>query len=212
MNGDPVPTHATELRNHWWWRPGWGPGREFYTWHLTFDGQDELHHLVMTYQEALKDVAGLDLIPLRWLHLTTQGIGFTDEVRAEDIDAIAAAASVLLAKLPPIELICHRPLARPEALALPPFPRQAVVAIRNTLQEAIGTVWQDVPETGKKFDPHLSIAYVNANGPAAAAVDALDSVQPDPAQVTVRETSLIVLRRDGHLYRWNTFAKAPFRG
>jgi hypothetical protein len=27
------------MRRHWWWRPGWRPGRRLYAWHLTFGDQ-----------------------------------------------------------------------------------------------------------------------------------------------------------------------------
>ncbi|HEX6074570.1 MAG TPA: hypothetical protein VFZ32_04810 [Micromonosporaceae bacterium] len=79
---NPEPTDTVEgLRNHWWWRPGWREGRHFYACHLTFDNAPDLHRLADRYQQALRPFAGLDLIPRRWLHLTMQGIGFTDEAR-----------------------------------------------------------------------------------------------------------------------------------
>jgi 2'-5' RNA ligase len=114
MTGDPS---RTQLRNHWWWRPGWNADRRFYTWHLTFDGQRQLHQLVASYQDALSTVAGLDLIPLEWLHLTMQGVGFTDEVSPDDAHAIAEAAAAKLAALPPVELTFQRPVIWPEANA-----------------------------------------------------------------------------------------------
>jgi 2'-5' RNA ligase len=207
-------THATQLRNHWWWRPGWNAKRRFYTWHLTFDGQHQLHQLVSAYQDALSDVPGLDLIPVPWLHLTVQGVGFTDEVRPDQARAIADAASQRLAALPPIELTFHKPVIRPEALALPPAPMQPLATIRDTIRDGIADLWgsDDVPETDNRFDPHLSLAYVNTNGPADAAHQALTRVYPELAQITIKEASLIVLRRDEHLYRWDTFANAPFAG
>lgn len=73
------------MRDHWWWRPGWEVGRSFYTWHVTFADQPGAHQLVEDYAPALKDLPMFDPIPLRWIHLTTQGIGFTDEVDQSDI-------------------------------------------------------------------------------------------------------------------------------
>jgi 2'-5' RNA ligase len=208
------PTHATQLRNHWWWRPGWNANRRFYTWHLTFDGQHQLHQLVTAYQQALSDVPGLDLIPLRWLHLTMQGVGFTDEIHPDQMRAIADAVSRRLAKLPPSELTFHQPVIRPEALALLPEPGQTLVTIRDTIRDGIADLWgsEGIPETGNRFEPHLSLAYVNTDAPADAALQALTSVTSEPARVTVKEASLIVLRRDKHLYWWDTFAKVPLNG
>ena len=62
--------HVTTVRNHWWWRPGWAPGRHFYACHLTFEDQPGVQQLVLGYQATLAGLARLDLIPIRWLHLT----------------------------------------------------------------------------------------------------------------------------------------------
>ena len=70
--------HATEMRDHWWWRPGWKVGRRFWTWHYTFETCPALHELVAAYQGLLEELPTLDLIPQRWLHLTVQGLGFVD--------------------------------------------------------------------------------------------------------------------------------------
>jgi hypothetical protein len=79
---------ATErMRRHWWWRPGWRPGRRLYAWHLTFGdqtvsrGQADLRRVVGDYQARLAELPGLDLVPAEWLHLTMQSIGFADEGR-----------------------------------------------------------------------------------------------------------------------------------
>lgn len=204
-------THATQLRNHWWWRPGWNADRRFYTWHLTFDGQHQLHQLVSAYQDALSDVPGLDLIPAPWLHLTMQGVGFVDEVHPDQAHAIADAASQRLAKLPPAELTFHEPVIRPEALALPPAPLQPLVTIRDTIRDGIAAVWgeDEVPETDKRFEPHVSLAYVNTDSSADAVLTVLSDVRPEPVRVTLNKVSLITLRRDGHMYQWDEFAKAP---
>jgi hypothetical protein len=213
MSSDPMSPHATQLRNHWYWRPGWNPNRRFYTWHLTFEGQDELHRLVSTYQDALRDVPGLDLIPLRWLHLTTQGVGSTDEVQPDQARAIAIAVGRRLGEIPPTKLTFHRPVIRTEALALRPAPTQALVIIRDVIRDGIATVWGEdgVPETGNRFDPHLSLAYANTDAPTDTAFHALSSVSPEPVHVTIKEASLIVLCRDDHLYRWDTFVTASLR-
>ncbi|MDT5026262.1 MAG: hypothetical protein QOE61_2688, partial [Micromonosporaceae bacterium] len=37
-----APEHTDDLRDHWYWRPGWSVGRRFYTWHLTFADQPDV--------------------------------------------------------------------------------------------------------------------------------------------------------------------------
>src|SRR5215211_568573 len=71
----PVPE---AMRDHWWWRPGWSQGRSFYTWHITFDGQPGMQQLADFYAPMLANLPMLDAVPVKWLHLTMQGIGFTD--------------------------------------------------------------------------------------------------------------------------------------
>jgi 2'-5' RNA ligase len=213
-NGIPPQLDADEVRNHWWWRPGWKVGRRFYTWHLTFAGQDALHALVAAYQAQLAELPGLDLIPPEWLHLTTQGVGFTDEVSDQDITAIAEAAQRRLAKLSPVRLTFDRAVIRPsgEAIALPPEPADAVRAIRLAVRDAIAEVWgaNRVPEAAEGFEPHVSIAYVNAPGTAAPILTALDRVPVASVTVTVEAASLIILRRDNRVYMWKDRTVVPF--
>lgn len=209
MTGDEV-RHVGRLRDHWWWRPGWRPGREFYTWHVTFDGQTELHRLVTTYQNALRAVPALDLVPRRWLHLTTQGVGFVDEVTPADLRAIVRTATRLLARLPPARVAFHRPVIRREAVALAPEPAQSLVDIRHTIREAIAATWDAgaVPEPRDGFEPHLSLAYANRDTSAAETIQALEDVHAEPVGIAVTRVSLIVLRRQAHLYSWDDFAQA----
>jgi hypothetical protein len=80
------------MRRHWWWRPGWRPGRRLHAWHLTFGdqtvsrGRAELRRVAGDYQARLAGLPGLGLVPAEWLHLTVQPVGFADEVGAGDLD------------------------------------------------------------------------------------------------------------------------------
>jgi hypothetical protein len=48
-----MTTESNDMRNHWWWRPGWDVGRRYYTWHLTFGGQHDVHRLAAEYRAAI---------------------------------------------------------------------------------------------------------------------------------------------------------------
>ncbi|MGB6162478.1 MAG: 2'-5' RNA ligase family protein [Pseudonocardiaceae bacterium] len=196
------------LRNHWWWRPGWHEGRTFYTWHLTFANQPTVHRLTTAYQGALADVPGLDLIPTEWLHITMQGLGFTDEITKADAHTIAEAVRPLLADIPAPTLVFHRPTLRSEAIALTPRPADAIRLIRARIRDAIGHVWNpnNIPETADGYEPHLSLAYVNTPISAATLRKALDTISPEPTNATLTTASLITLERTGHLYHWTPFA------
>ncbi len=118
------------MRDHWWWRPGWHVGRRAYTFHITFDddtavdGIAELRRLASEYQRALTTLPGLDMVPLRWLHLTMQNVGFTDEVSEADARAVLAAARDRCSGLPPFELTLGQAQVRGEAVAIRPFPAE----------------------------------------------------------------------------------------
>ncbi|GAA2786882.1 2'-5' RNA ligase family protein [Kitasatospora aburaviensis] len=201
-----IPSH---MADHWWWRPGWTTGTRWYTWHLTFDGATDLHGLTADYRHALTDVPGLDLVPDRWLHLTMQGLGSTDEVSEADARAIADAAAHHLAKISAFDLALGPAIVTPEALLLTVEPADPVHAVRSAVRAAIADVWPEVPENADGFRPHVSVAYSNAAGPGRPAAEALASVASYPATARITSADLIVLGRDRQMYEWETFEHVP---
>ncbi len=129
------------MADHWWWRPGWRSGRRIYTWHVTFDDQPAIHDLAAKYQARLVGLPGLDLIPPQWLHLTTQGAGFTDEVPDRDVAAIIDASSERLAALSPIMATIGPASVTPEAILLDVAPLPDLRRVRDKLRAAITEVW-----------------------------------------------------------------------
>jgi 2'-5' RNA ligase len=198
------------MRDHWWLRPGWSAGRRMYTWHITFDGQHELHELVKAYQAALDSLSGLDLIPVRWLHLTTQGIAFTDEISEREVAAIVEAARKRLANQPPVSLTAGPAIVDPEAIMLELPPANGLYPVRDNLRAAIADARgaAKVPEA-EQWNPHISLAYSNSDGPAAPYIKALQTVTRAPAEFTISAVHLIELSRDTHLYQWTTKAEIP---
>ncbi|MFG3045879.1 2'-5' RNA ligase family protein [Streptomyces sp. NPDC048241] len=205
-------TSSNTLRNHWWWRPGWSVGRRFYTWHLTWEGQDEVHRLAAEYRDALAPFAfagELTLIPDRWLHLTMQGIGFVDEVAERDVRAIADAARERLAAVPAFDVQAGSHVLAPEAILLPVQPAGSVAEVREAIRGAISDVLHDVREKPTDFRPHVSVAYSASDGPAAPVEEALAAREFTPAQARVTSAELIVIHRDNKMYEWETFASVP---
>jgi 2'-5' RNA ligase len=199
------------MRDHWWWRPGWQEGCRQYAWHLTFDGQAALHELVERFQAVLASLPGLDPVPPRWLHLTMQGVGFTHQVPEDQVEAIVQAARRLLVRLPRLQLAFGPAVVRAEAVELHPEPAKDVVLVRATIRAAMAAAWdEDVPERPDGFEPHLAVAYSNGDAPVEPVLAALGTVKVEPITVTVGAASLVVLRREGHLYCWRTFATVPF--
>lgn len=204
-----MTTQPETMRNHWWWRPGWSVGRRFYTWHLTFDGQDDVHRLAAEYRSALAPLgAALTPIPDKWLHLTMQGVGFVGEAEEEDVQAIADAARDRLATVPAFDLRIGPAVLDPEAVLLEVEPEGPVRAVRDAIREAIGAVLGDVPEKADSFTPHVSVAYSNSEGPAAPIAQVLGGLGIMPARARISAAELIVINRDNKMYEWESFATA----
>lgn len=203
--------HAAELRDHWWWRPGWQVGTRFYTWHITFDDQDQLHKLVDTYQAEIAGHDGFDPIPRKWLHLTMQGVGHTADIAPDQLDTLIATAQTKLAALDPVKVGFHRPVIRPEAIALPALPPTEADRIRTAVREAIADALgpDAVPDRADGFQPHVTVAYSSGAQPAGAITAGLESISTAPVDVQIRAISLIELHRDNRMYEWQTVAEAP---
>ncbi|MEH0660995.1 2'-5' RNA ligase family protein [Streptomyces stelliscabiei] len=195
------------MRNHWWWRPGWSVGRRFYTWHLTFEGQDDVHRIAAEYRSALAPLGdNLTPIPDQWLHLTMQGIGFVGEIKEQDLNAIVDAARTRLAAIPAFDVQIGPEVLDPEAVLLHVHPDGPVRTVRNTIRKAIGDVLDEVPENAEGFTPHVSVAYSAADGPAESIAQVLAGLALTPAQARISTAELIVIHRDNKMYEWEPFA------
>jgi 2'-5' RNA ligase len=199
------------MADHWWWRRGWQPGRRKYTWHLTFDGQQEVHDLAATYQTRLAALPGLDLIPARWLHLTTQGIGFTDEVSEEEVAAVLEASAERLRGFPAQRATLGPARVTPEAILLDVAPADALSAIRRELRQAIsGVLGRARLSGGDEWMPHVSLAYSHGTGPQAPYIAAIEG--GETAETLIGQVRLIVLGRDHRLYEWTARGAVQLTG
>ncbi|MEU4287877.1 2'-5' RNA ligase family protein [Kribbella sp. NPDC026596] len=196
--------HATELRNHWWWRPGWHIGTRFYAFHLAAGDRDELAGLIARYQQAIEGIPGLDIIPREWLHITMQGLAFVDHISPEDLASVVKTSRAALTEVDPFSLVFNRPLIRPEALVLVPEDVRPLNDLRDTVRSAINkAVGQGVIDLGSTdFQPHVSFAYVEADQAAADVLTALEGVQSTATRFRVDEVPLIEMHRDNRMYEW----------
>ena len=201
-----------QLRDHWWWRPGWQVGARYLTWHLVVDDQPEVCAVVQRYQEALQDVPVLDVIPRGWLHLTLSGVGFATEVSTAERAAVVDGVARRVSRLPPFSVLLGGAEVGAEAVVLPvrdlgPFDLLRE-ALRGGASDALGP--DRVADRASSFRPHLSVAYVNGTGEAGPVRALLDgAVRPPRTLLDVRAVSLIELGRDDRRYTWSTTARVP---
>jgi 2'-5' RNA ligase len=210
---DPVE-HVDNLRDHWWWRPGWRAGRHYYACHFAMSGYAQLVELVHRYQEALRPFSGLDLIPTAWLHVTMQGIGFVDDLDGDQVAELDRKIRERLAQVPPPVVTFHRPVVRTEAVYLPALPAEPVAAVRNAVRAVIGDVLgpdnaELVPEHVQRFRPHVSIAYSNTAHPGEPVAAALGRVEAAPVTVALQHVELMEFHRDNRMYEWTRSDQVP---
>jgi 2'-5' RNA ligase len=199
------------ITRHWWWRPGWQTGSRFYTFHFTFAAQPAVQELAAMARERLAAFAWLDPVPGEWLHCTTQGIGFAGDVSETDLSAITAAARARLAAVAPATVTITAPHAASEGALSDVIPGVSLDRARDAARAAIADVWGAgrVPEASE-WTPHVSVAYANADGPAAPVDAALAGIQP--ATAILAALDLIRLGRDSHVYEWQTIVSIPLGG
>jgi 2'-5' RNA ligase len=195
--------------SHWWWRPGWAVGKSFYTWHVTFADGSQMAKLADAYRSALQGFPTLDVLRTDQLHMTIQGIGFTDHVRDDDLSAIIEATRAELAKLPRPTIEARTPHVDSETVQVAIQPVEAVRELRLALRRGIAAVWDDVPESVDGFRPHVTLAYSNAeSGRRPEIEEAVHGVDSTPARFEVSALSLIRLHRDNGSYEWSEVATA----
>jgi 2'-5' RNA ligase len=209
-----MPENAAKVQNHWWWRPGWQEGRHIYACHFILDDQPRLRALVAEYQEATRTLPMLDPIPARWLHLTTQRIGFVDEVGPEEIEAVHQGIADELQRLKQPTVTFERPRVTPEAIVLMARPAEPLYEVRRRIHRAVAAVLGDdraapLPEP-EDFMPHVSTSYVNADSSAAPITAALEDVEAEPVTVTFAKADLLEFHRDQRMYEWTSATPVPF--
>lgn len=199
---------VTQVRNHWYWRPGWHIGARFYTWHITFSDQQEVVALADHYRSSLAKQSSVDVVPPAWLHLTMQGIGFVDQINQGEVDAIVERARQRCAELDPLELSIGAPHIDPESIQIAVQPAESVRTLRTAIRAAIGDVWgtDRVPEPAEPFNPHMSLGYINADGPAQPLDDIITHTPHVKAKAVADTCQLIVLNRDKGMYVWEPYA------
>ncbi|MEV5574763.1 2'-5' RNA ligase family protein [Spirillospora sp. NPDC052269] len=205
----PLPDRMTD---HWWWRPGVRPGRRLLVWHVLLDDQPDARALVAQCQRLLAGLDGLDLVPEAWLHMTTQIVGFADEIPGPEVAAMTAAARARLECLAPISVDLGRLWFHGEAVMLGARPGRALDPVRQAVRTAVAetvTLHQLADEPA--WTPHVSVAYSNSIRPAAPVLDAL-AEPPAERRFTVRSVRLVSQERVGRLYRWDPLAESFLGG
>jgi 2'-5' RNA ligase len=200
------------LRSHWWWRPGWGPGTRYLTWHVLLTDQEAVRAAVARHQAPLLGLEGISAIPEQWLHLTLSGVGFAPELTGAEREHLVRVARRRLRDVAPFEAPLGRAVVHPEG-ALLPVEGSGFVAVRGALRSAAAEALGEdrVADRSTTFAPHVSFAYADGDADAAPVRAAIAGQEPD-GTLAVAAVSLLELERDERVYRWRVLARVPLGG
>jgi 2'-5' RNA ligase len=145
------------------------------------------------------------------MHLTMQGVGFTDEVERSEVEKLVEATRRRCADVEPFTVTIGPAHVDPETIQMPVRPTAPLIELRATIRDAIGDVWGlgNVPEPAEGHQPHVSLGYSNSAGPAQPLAAALAEHGEQTAEVVVRAVTLIDLNRDRKAYEWSDVATVP---
>jgi 2'-5' RNA ligase len=197
------------MEDHWAAERGADPSCKRLIWFMLFSDQPQVAELARLGQERLAGLAGLDLVPPQWLHLTTLIAGNADEITPGQAQAMAAHAGGLLARMPPVQVTLGRVLYHPRAVMLDAGPAAALEPVLRAVQEATRAV------TGREgslhtapWTPHITLAYSNTVGPAAPVIAALGRRLPERA-VTISSVSLVAQAPE-QAWTWDPVTQVKF--
>ncbi|WP_427888742.1 2'-5' RNA ligase family protein [Kribbella sp. GL6] len=201
---------SDDVRDHWSSHPNWRPGRSFYTWHVIFPDDPALLELHATYQQPLRSLAGISLVPAELLHLTMQGVGFADRVPESDLELIVTATSRRLDHVQPFEIGIEPAVVDAESLQLPVTPVNRLRRLQAHLRSAINDIWgtDSVPQL-PELQPHISLGYWTETAPAGPLRRHVDSVAGKVATTQLTDISLLELRQEDRQYVWTVRATLP---
>jgi 2'-5' RNA ligase len=202
--------HADQVRSHARWRSG----HTSLAWLLPLAEHDGLRRLVNQYQYALRELPGFDLVPLEWMHILLQEVGFTDDVPRERVNTLLDAVRKRLLDVSPMTLAFHRAVVLPESLVLPAEPYSSLLDLRTAIREASAEALpgDELPGEPEETDKHVTLAYSSSVGPAVFAVAALENTMVEPTTARIPGVSLVELRRDHFCGEWRSVGEATFGG
>jgi hypothetical protein len=111
----------------------------------------------------------------------------------------------------------HWPTVNHEAVYLLAQPAEPLQRLRLAAYDAIAAEldpgkFQESRSAVDRHYPHVSVAYVNTDGPTKRIVDAiggLKSAALQPATITFTQASLLVFHRDHRMYEWTRAEPIP---
>lgn len=206
----PLPT---QMVDRWEDRAEPGPGEGAVYWHILFEDKPQVRAMAKEAQQRLAGFGGFHMTPERWLHMTTLLVGSTNDITPDEMDAMLADASRLLAGITPITVTLGRVLYHPEAVMVGVRPENALQPVRDAICEATDTALGGRLRARRSapWTPHVTLCYSTSQQPAAPIIKALGSELPS-CEVTIGGVNLVVQHGAERLWDWDRIGTAHLSG
>ncbi|MES9542926.1 2'-5' RNA ligase family protein [Actinomadura sp. NPDC000600] len=124
-----------------------------------------------------------------------------------------AAASELLAALPPVTATLSRILYHPEAIAVAIQPTAPLRQIRNAIQAATlkATGREGHTEGPTQWTPHMTLAYSETEQSAGPIITALGRELPGH-EIAINAVTLVAQQGPERLWNWHPVGRAALLG
>lgn len=150
-------------------------------------------------------------MPIDDLHMTIDRIGFDDEMRPDELDAVAEAATRECERLAPFEMLIGPLAGSAGAISFSAAPLERILEVRKALRAATAKVRKRTEFAKDTFRPHVGIAYCNTEVPTSSIVPKVRPLRElKPARAHVGGASLVLLTRGVQSYRWSTLTDVRF--
>jgi 2'-5' RNA ligase len=206
----PQTVPAATLHDHWQWRPEWACDRACVLWYVTFESQPELSCQASLAHERLRRLPLVDVVPLPWLHLTVDDVGFADELSPRELEDVVAAARAAVAGwvAPPLSLGPIRPME--DSVVLQAGPAAELGDLRDRLRSATSAVRGPEAVSGlDAFWPHVTLAYLNDACSSELVMEPLGPLCDARLVVAAPRLTLASVTRQDRHYQWTALAELP---
>ncbi|MEV6098653.1 2'-5' RNA ligase family protein [Nocardia sp. NPDC051981] len=189
-----------------WGRRDWPADHETYFWYLTFRDL-ELIELARHCNNELK-LDGIDFAPLDGLHITMLRIGDLDEIKDDDIQALAGNAKPKLNDVKSFTLEIGPLAGSRGAIRFSVSPWTELFNLHQVIRDSTQQIFPSIPiASTENFRPHLGIGYSNRRQDAEPIIKQISSIRDlSTATVQVEAIKIVRLRRESQAYRWNDVA------
>jgi hypothetical protein len=182
-----------------------------YSWFLTFEDCPALAELARQCQEKIS-FPYYDLVAARDLHLTLGQAGIEKALTPGQLNDLRDAAQSACQRVAPLRFTIGALGGTTGAIGFAAYPREPVAALRTILRETSTATCPGTPGRWPQTQPHVSIAYANADMPASAAIAAVERLHSAHTEVTVRDVALVLVDGRQHAYTWQTIYRIPLAG